>query len=108
MAAAQTVQDVFQRVTSIDPATIRGVTGVMLFNLGGEGGGKWTVRFADGAVTLEEGEANAPDVTFTMAAQDFIAIANGQLNPISAFMQGKVKVSGDMALAMRLQSILTS
>ncbi|MBE9506994.1 MAG: SCP2 sterol-binding domain-containing protein, partial [Chloroflexi bacterium] len=37
---------------------------------------------------------------------DFVAIANGELNPISAFMQGKVKVSGDMALAMRLQSIL--
>jgi acyl-CoA dehydrogenase len=42
-----------------------------------------------------------------MDAQDLVALANGELNAMSAFMQGKIKVSGDMSLAMRLQSILT-
>ncbi len=46
-------------------------------------------------------------MTLSMAAQDLVAISTGQLNAVAAFMQGKIKVSGDMSLAMRLQSILT-
>jgi len=34
-------------------------------------------------------------------------MANGELNAMAAFMQGKIKISGDMSLAMRLQSILS-
>ena len=41
-----------------------------------------------------------------VSAQDLIAMSNGELNAVSAFMQGKIKISGDMSLAMRLQSIL--
>jgi len=105
--AIETVEDIFKHVTSVDPAKIQGVEGVMLFDLSGEGGGKWTVTLSGGKVELEEGETATPKTTFSMEAEDFIDIANGKLNPISAFMQGKVKVSGDMALAMQLQSILT-
>jgi len=46
-------------------------------------------------------------MTLSMAAQDLVALSNGELNAVAAFMQGRIKVSGDMALAMRLQSILT-
>jgi putative sterol carrier protein len=34
-------------------------------------------------------------------------MSNGELNAVAAFMQGRIKISGDMSLAMRLQSILT-
>jgi putative sterol carrier protein len=106
MAAYESVREILQDVSEIEPEKIRGVNGVMLFDTTGEDGGQWTLTLMDGGVTLEEGETATPDVTFSMAAQDFIAIANGELNPISAFMQGKVKVTGNMALAMRLQTLL--
>ena len=104
--AFTSVSEILEGISEIDAEQVKGVNGVMLFDATGEGGGQWTLTLADDGVKLEEGETTTPDVTFTMAAQDFVAIANGELNAISAFMQGKVKVTGNMALAMRLQSLL--
>jgi putative sterol carrier protein len=104
--AFASVQEILEGIREIDLEKIQGVSGVMLFDTTGEGGGQWTLTLTDGGVTLEEGDAGTPDVTFSMDAQDFVDIANGELNAISAFMQGKVKVTGNMALAMRLQSLL--
>jgi putative sterol carrier protein len=37
---------------------------------------------------------------------DFLNIVNGKLNPQMAFMSGKLRIQGDMGLAMKLQQIL--
>ncbi|MDW8068369.1 MAG: SCP2 sterol-binding domain-containing protein [Anaerolineae bacterium] len=105
--AVTSVQDVIQRITGLDPSRLAGFSGVVLFDLSGEGGGRWTLTFGEGTVKVEEGQTAPPNVTLAMSAADFVAMANGQLNPVSAFMQGKIRVTGDMGLAMRLQSILT-
>jgi putative sterol carrier protein len=105
--AFTSIEEILAGLSQIEPAKIQGINGVMQFEFSGEGGGTWTLTLGDGKIKLEEGEAQSPNVTFAMDAQDFVAIANGELNAVSAFMQGKVKVSGDMALAMRLQSLLT-
>jgi putative sterol carrier protein len=105
--AATSVQEILENIRNVDPAKIQGVNGIILFDLSGEGGGKWTAALADGELTLEEGETASPNVTLGMDADDFAAMSSGEINPVSAFMQGKIKISGDMSLAMRLQSILT-
>lgn len=105
--AITSVQDVLDHIGSLDPAKIEGIDAVILFDLSGEGGGKWTATLADGKVKVEEGETASPSMTLSMAAQDLVAMAKGELNAVAAFMQGKIKVSGDMSLAMRLQTILT-
>ncbi len=105
--AVTSVQDVIQRVIGLDPSRLAGFNGVVLFDLSGEGGGKWTLTIGEGKAKVEEGQTAPPNVTLSMSAADFVAMANGQLNPVNAFMQGKIRVSGDMGLAMRLQSILT-
>ena len=104
--AIKSVQDVLDNIHRVDPAKIEGVDAVILFNLSGDGGGKWTATIANGEVTVEEGETASPTMTLSMAGQDLAALANGELNPVSAFMQGRIKVSGDMSLALRLQNIL--
>ena len=104
--AIRSVQDVLDNIHRVDPAKIEGVDAVILFNLTGDGGGKWTATIADGEVTVEEGETTSPTMTLSMAGQDLVALSNGELNPVSAFMQGRIKVSGDMSLALRLQNIL--
>jgi putative sterol carrier protein len=44
-------------------------------------------------------------MTVTMGAQDFVDMTSGKLDGMSAFMSGKLRISGDMGLAMRLQSL---
>jgi putative sterol carrier protein len=44
--------------------------------------------------------------TITIALADLGALLTGQLNPMNGFMMGKLKVSGDMSIAMRLQTVV--
>lgn len=104
--AITTALEALQGITKVDASKIQGLNAVILFNLTGEGGGKWTLKFENGKVEMSEGETASPNMTLSMSAQDFVDMSNGTLNPMAAFMQGKLKISGDMSLAMRLQSIL--
>jgi len=54
-------------------------------------------------VTNEDGEAAC---TITTTADTFAQLQSGDLNPMAAVMGGKVKIAGDMGLAMKLQSLL--
>jgi len=74
---------------------------VVQFNLSGEGGGTYTISIADGKCTVTPGPATAPNATVTASAADYLAIARNELNAVSAFMAGKLKVSGDMSLMMK-------
>jgi putative sterol carrier protein len=106
MMAFTSVKEILEGFTGIDKEKIQGINGVMLFDMSEENGGKWTLVLSDTGIKVEEGETVTPDVTFSMASEDFVAIANGELNAVNAFMMGKVKVTGNMAMAMRLQSLL--
>lgn len=55
-----------------------------------------------------EGSDKTPECTLTMAADDFRDMANGQLNGTKAFMSGRLKIKGNMGLALKLQDILAS
>ena len=74
------------------------------FNVTGDNGGVWRVILgADPKV--EEGEGDA-QCSITVADEDFVNIVSGKLNPQMAFMSGKLKVQGDMGLAMKLGNVL--
>ena len=55
------------------------------------------------AITNEDKEA---DCTITTSIETLEAIRSGDMNPMMAVMSGKVKIKGDMSLAMKLQSFL--
>jgi len=73
-----------------------------------DAGGKfWTVALKPGAGSVAAGKgAGAPDVTITVGEDDFLALAAGKLNPQQAFMRGKLKLKGNMAIAMKLNTVL--
>ena len=41
-----------------------------------------------------------------MKDEDFVALAGGTLDPMQAFMGGKLKIKGNMMLAQKLQGII--
>lgn len=80
----------------------QGVNAVVQYDITGEGGGTYQVEIADGKCTVKEGAAPSPKLTLTMTAPDWVDMVTGKLNPQMAFMSGKLKHKGDMALLMRL------
>jgi putative sterol carrier protein len=44
-------------------------------------------------------------MTMTLAAQDYVDLIGGKLNGQMAFMSGKLKIAGDMGLAMKMQTL---
>lgn len=56
----------------------------------------------DGAVTSVEGYAQQADVTVKVKDDDLVKMFDGKLNPMTAFMTGRLKVKGDIGLAQRL------
>jgi putative sterol carrier protein len=68
------------------------------------------VLTGEGAIMLDEAGVRAgdepADVTLTATAEVFEALLEGGLSPMSAYMSGKLKVEGQLGLAMKLGSIL--
>ena len=61
-------------------------------------------RAENGKVSVQEGAGEA-DTTISASEETFIKIVNGEQNATSAFMMGKLKVSGDLTNAMKLQKL---
>lgn len=59
---------------------------------------------AGGRLEAHDGTAEAPDVTIRISDDNLVKLMRGELNAMSAFMTGKLKVKGDMMLAQRLVS----
>jgi putative sterol carrier protein len=62
--------------------------------------------FLDGVAGAVNKEDGAADTTIKIKLEDFLAMADGKLDPTAAFMQGKLKVEGDMGVAMQLQGVM--
>jgi putative sterol carrier protein len=88
-----------------NPAKAKGVNAVIQLNASGDNGGQFYTTVADGKATLTQGVAPTPTVTINVAAQDWIDIMSGKLDPTRAFMAGKLHISGDLGLMMRFQSM---
>jgi putative sterol carrier protein len=80
--------------------------GVYQFHLTGEDGADYTLTVEASGARIEAGSVEHPGVTVTMTAADFKALAAGELNPMNAFMSGKLTVAGSMGLAMKLSNLI--
>lgn len=95
-----------QKRLDANPAKLAGLNANFQFELSGEDGGTYHANVAGGKAEIGPGPTNA-NCTILMSAADFKAMVAGTLNGTQAFMTGKLKIQGDMGLAMRLQTILS-
>lgn len=78
---------------------------VVQFDLSGEDGGQWVVKVSDGECHVEKGTTESPSATLRMEASDYADMVSGKLDPMSAFIQQKVKVEGDLSKVMTFQTL---
>ena len=57
------------------------------------------------SIEVQTGTHASPNITLTMKESDYLDMVNGKLNGQMAFMSGKLKIAGDMGLALRLQTL---
>jgi putative sterol carrier protein len=90
---------------TVDKGKVAGMTATYQFNITGDDPQVWSVAIANDDVVVSEGAAEKASIELTMSDADFLALLKGQLNGQMAFLTGKLKIKGDMALAMKLQSV---
>jgi putative sterol carrier protein len=86
--------------TSFIPEKAAGVDTVMQYIFTGPEASEWHVIVKDQKCEAVQGMHASPKMTMTVNSGDYIKIATGELDPTMAFMKGKVKVSGDMGVAL--------
>jgi len=101
-----TVHEIFDRM----PETFlkekaAGMDAVIEFDITGDGGGRWHAVIAGERLSVVRGPHPSPHLTLSASAEDYVAISTGKLNGQLAFMTGRLKASGDLALAVKMQNV---
>ncbi|KAM6217900.1 sterol carrier protein 2 isoform 2-T2 [Rhynchocyon petersi] len=87
---------------------VKKIGGIFAFKVKDGPGGKeatWVVDVKNGKGSVLPNSDKKADCTITMADSDLLALMTGKMNPQSAFFQGKLKITGNMGMAMKLQNL---
>ncbi len=82
-----------------------GVNATIQYDISGDGGGTWNAVIKDGACTVSAGPAANPNLSLQMSGQDWLDMLSNKQSGQMLFMSGKLKLKGDMGLAMKLGSL---
>ena len=101
-----TVKEFFQLLPDrLDSDAAEDLDAVYQFDLSGAQGGQYILTIREGACQVAEGMHAAPHVVLSMAGEDCIKVLKGQLSGVAVAMSGRLKVSGDIGLAMQLKAL---
>ena len=79
-----------------------GLDAAIQFKFTGAEAGDWYAEIKDGKCTTAQGVHPSPKMTLTADSADYVKIFTGEIDGMAAFMQGKIKLAGDLNLAMKL------
>uniref|UniRef100_A0AAR2L6W4 Hydroxysteroid dehydrogenase-like protein 2 n=1 Tax=Pygocentrus nattereri TaxID=42514 RepID=A0AAR2L6W4_PYGNA len=91
----------------LTPELVKTTQGVYKFDLSGEHPGVWYIDLKNNAGSVASGEPPVKaDVEMNLDSNDFIKMFTGKLKPTTAFMSGKLKIKGDMTLAIKMEKMM--
>jgi len=107
MPRFQTVEQVLAAVQAhFRPEKAGDAAVVGHLHIAGEGGGDWTLRIAEGRLTITHGAPENPDAMRLEASREvFLALANGELDATKAYFSGKVRFKGSLRQAYSLMDL---
>lgn len=101
-----TIKEFFQRLPALlDSEAAEDLDAVYQFDLSGAQGGQYILTIRQGACQVAEGMHEDPHVVLSMAGEDCIKVLTGQVSGTSAAMSGRLKIGGDIGLAMQLKAL---
>lgn len=89
-----------------EPEPYQGMNTTYSFNLSGEDGGQFGLIFSNGHVETIVGVLDEADCTLSLSVKDFKKLLNGTLNSAASYMMGKLKVDGNLGVALKLEKLL--
>jgi putative sterol carrier protein len=99
-------EKIAKKLASSPPEEREKVNAIYEFNITGDNGGVWTVEITKDKGSVQTDSTGNAKCIVTSASPDFMNIVSGKMNPQMAFMSGKLKIKGDMGLAMKLQKVI--
>ncbi len=87
------------------PEKAAGIDATVQLKLSGAQPGEWFITIKDNQCAFSQGVANAAKLTVIADSDNFMKIFTGQLDGMQAFMHGKIKIAGDMNLALKLMNL---
>jgi putative sterol carrier protein len=99
-----TIADIMTKMPgAFVPEKAAGVNAIIHFKFSGAEAGDWGAVIKDGRCEVAQGiPQDKPTMTLSADSGDYIKLITGELDPMKAFMQGKIKLQGDMMVAMKL------
>ena len=103
---ANSVEEFFTGLSNhFDSSKAAGIKATFQFDISGDNGGQWYVKVADGKAEVAKGEAGNANLTMSATDENWQRIVSGEMSGQTAFLTGRLKIRGDMSLAMKLQGV---
>lgn len=101
-----TVDELFEALSErLNTEAAAGINRTIQWQITDQDPGVWAFHLRDGVGELVPGGVEAPDTTFVTTSETWIGIAEGRVDAMRAFMTGKLKVKGDMMLALKVPKL---
>ncbi|MBI4042608.1 MAG: SCP2 sterol-binding domain-containing protein [Deltaproteobacteria bacterium] len=82
------------------------IGGAIQFDITGPNGGHWTVDCSASPVRITPAETPSPSCRIEISDNDFVRLISGELSPQIAFVTGKLRVQGDLSIALKFGKLL--
>jgi putative sterol carrier protein len=101
-----TIQQIMEHMPdAFVPEKSAGVNATIQCRFTGAEAGDWLINIQEGKCSAAPGTDPKAQLTLTLDSQDFKDMITGKLNAMTAFMQGKIKLGGDIGLAMKFTNL---
>lgn len=100
-----TLKDALEKIGNLNPETLEGIEGCFSFRINGGDPEEFAVVIASGRAEILPNGGNS-DCLVETDIETFRDVFEGSISPLSAFMSGRIKLSGDLSHAMKLSKLL--
>jgi putative sterol carrier protein len=102
---AKTPREFFEKVLPVrfNPNKAKGVDVTVQVSITGPNGGVWTVIIKDQKIEVKQGAHASPTLMVDVAETDYMDMVNGRMSSEKAFFNGKLRLKGNLTLALKLR-----